>query len=355
MLPDSDQEGSPMPEMPPLILKHPIPNPAWLALLTEDILEPELPIVDPHHHLWDHGGNTYFLDELLADLGSGHNVVATVFLQCFWAYRTSGQQELRPVGETEFVASVAADAERRKTTARVCAGIVGYADLHLGERVDTVLEAHRAAGGNRFRGIRQITARHPRFLASMSTPPAFALMGDPKFRAGFSRLGKYGLSYDAWLYHTQIHQLVDLARAFPATPIVLNHVGGPLGVGPYRGKGEQVYADWRTGMKTLATCPNVHLKLGGLAMVVNGFDFHENVLPPSSGELAEAWRPWMEACIEEFGTNRCMFESNFPVDKGMCSYPVLWNAFKRIAAGGSASEKAALFHDTAAQFYRLEL
>jgi predicted TIM-barrel fold metal-dependent hydrolase len=342
-----------MPEMPPLILQHPVPNLAWLERLSEDVLEPELPIVDPHHHLWDHGGNTYFLDQLLADLGSGHNIVATVFLQCFWAYRISGPEPLRPVGETEFVAAIADEAARRKTPTKVCAGIVGYADLRQGEAVDAVLEGHIAAGGGRFRGIRHITARHPRFLASMSTPPAFALMSDPAFRTGFACLGRHGLSYDAWLYHTQIDQLTDLARAFPETPIVLNHVGGPLGVGPYRGKREEVFAAWRSALGTLATCPNVHMKLGGLAMVVNGFDFHENVLPPSSGELVEAWRPYMESCIELFGANRCMFESNFPVDKGMCSYAVLWNAFKRIAAGASAAERAALFHDTAAHFYRL--
>ena len=341
--------GTPLP-----VLTHPLPNQAWLAKLSEDILEPDLPIVDPHHHLWDHGGNTYFLDQLLADTASGHNIVATVFLQCFWAYRSAGPEEMKPVGETDFVASVAAEAERRRTKTRVAAGIVGYTDFRLGEKVDAVLEAHIEAGAGRFRGIRQITARHKAFLASMATPPDFGLMADPAFRAGFALLEKYGLSYDAWLYHTQIGELVDLARAFPNVPMVLNHVGGPLGVGPYRGKGDEVYAEWRSAMKVLAGCENVRMKLGGLAMVVNGFDFHENVLPPSSGELATAWRPYMEALIEDFGAGRCMFESNFPVDKAMCSYPVLWNAFKRIASGCSAAEKEALFHDTAAGFYRLD-
>lgn len=342
-----------MQEMPPLVLTHPTPNPAWLARLSEDALDPDLPIVDPHHHLWNHHGNTYFLDQLLADLTTGHNIVATVFLQCFWAYRDTGPEGMKPVGETEFVASVAAEAERRKNHARICAGIVGFADLTLGDALPAVLDAHVAAGAGRFRGIRHITARHPRFLASMATPPTFGLMGSTAFRRGFAELGKRGLSYDAWLYHTQISQLVDLARAFPETPIVLNHVGGPLGVGPYRGRGEQVFAEWQTAIRELATCPNVHMKLGGLAMVVNGFDFHENVLPPSSGELANAWGPYMLALIEAFGADRCMFESNFPVDKGMCSYLVMWNAFKRIAAGASADEKKALFHDTAARFYRI--
>ena len=335
------------------VLTHPVPNPAWLAKLSEDILDPGLLIVDPHHHLWDHNGNTYFLDQLLADTVSGHNVVATVFLQCFWAYRASGPDEMKPVGETEFVASVAAEAVRRGIKTNVCAGIVGFADLRLGDKVDAVLEAHVAAGAGRFRGIRHITARHPEFLASMSTPPDLGLLGDVGFRAGFARLAKYGLSYDSWLYHTQLGELAALARAFPETPIVLNHVGGPLGVFRYRGKFDEVYRDWRAGMKELAKCPNVHMKLGGLAMAINGFDFHQNVLPPSSGELANAWRPYMEACIEDFGANRCMFESNFPVDKAMCSYSVLWNAFKRIASGCSDAEKAELFSGTAMRFYKI--
>ncbi len=342
-----------MSDLPKLVLSHPVPNQAWLAKLQEDILEPDLPIVDPHHHLWNLPGSRYFLDDLMGDLGSGHNIVATVFLQCFWAYRTSGPEAMKPVGETDFVASVAAEAVARGVKPRVAAGIVGYTDFRQGEVVDSVLEAHIEAGAGRFRGIRQISARHKDFLASMSTPPDFGLLAEPAFRAGFALLEKYGLSYDAWLYHTQIGELVDLARAFPGTPIVLNHVGGPLGVGPYRGRGDAVFAEWHAAIKVLATCPNVHMKLGGLAMAINGFDFHEAVLPPSSGDLAKAWGPYMEALIEAFGAGRCMFESNFPVDKAMCSYPVLWNAFKRIASGCSAAEKAALFHDTAAGFYRL--
>jgi L-fuconolactonase len=337
----------------PIVLRHPVPRPEWLGQLTEDILEPELPIIDPHHHVWDHPGNKYYLDELLADANSGHNVVQTVFLQCFSAYRTGGPEAMKPVGETEFVASVAAEADRRGTRTKICAGIVGHADLRLGDGVNGVLQAHAAAAQGRFRGIRHITARHHRILASMATPPTFGLMAEPSFRRGFAQLERHGLSFDAWLYHTQIDQLVDLARAFPGVPIVLNHVGGPLDVGPYRGRGDAVFSAWRGAMKTLASCPNICVKLGGLAMVVNGFDFHENLVPPSSGELAAAWRPWMEACIEDFGARRCMFESNFPVDKGMCSYPVLWNAFKRIASGASAAEKTALFHGTAERFYRL--
>jgi L-fuconolactonase len=338
----------------PLVVEHPNPNQEWLARHSEEILDPAQPIIDPHHHLWDRPGSKYYLDELVADLATGHNIVATVFLQCFWAYRTSGPEAMRPVGETEFVASIAEEAHRRKTRAKVCAGIVGHVDFRAGEAVDSVLEAHIEAAGGRFRGIRQVSARHPDLLASISTPPPLGLLADPAFRAGFSRLKKYQLTFDAWLYHTQLHELLDLARCFPDTPIVVNHLGGPLGVGPYRGKSQEVFADWYSDMKTLATCPNVHLKLGGLAMAINGFDFHKQDEPPSSETLANAWRPWMAACIETFGAERCMFESNFPVDKAMCSYPVLWNAFKRIAAGASAKENQDLFHDTAARFYRIE-
>jgi predicted TIM-barrel fold metal-dependent hydrolase len=338
----------------PVVLHHPTPNPAWLARLTEEILEPDLPIIDPHHHLWERGGQRYFLDELLADLGTGHNVVSTVFLQCGWAYRCEGPEEMRPVGETEFVAGIAAEAERRGTRPRVCEGIVGHVDFRLGERVDAVLESHIAAAGGRFRGIRHVAARHPNFITSVLAPPPFGLLGDATFRAGLARLGRFGLSYDAWLYHPQIGELIDLARALPHIPIVFDHVGGPLGVGHYRNIREEVFREWRSDIIKLAHCPNVHMKLGGLAMLVNGFDFHEQVLPPSSGELEKAWRPYMETCIEAFGAHRCMFESNFPVDKAMCSYPVLWNAFKRIASGCSASEKALLFSGTAASFYRLK-
>ncbi len=274
-----------MPAAQPIVVEHPNPDLAWLGKLREDILDPDLPIIDPHHHLWDRPGSKYYLDELLADVNAGHNVVATVFLQCFWAYRTTGPEEMRSVGETEFVASVAAEAERRKTRARVCAAIVGHVDFRAGERVDAVLEAHIAAAGGRFRGIRQVTARHPDLVASISTPPPLGLLGDPAFHAGFARLAKYGLSFDAWLYHTQLGELLDLARAFPGTPIVINHVGGPLGVGPYRDKRDEVFAAWHAAMQQLATCPNVHVKLGGLAMAINGFDFHRQVLAAIVGRI----------------------------------------------------------------------
>jgi predicted TIM-barrel fold metal-dependent hydrolase len=336
------------------VFTHVEPNPAWLDLLHEDIIDPARPIVDPHHHLWERAGG-YLLEDLLADTSSGHNIVATVYVQCGYAYRENGPEATKPVGETEFVASVAEDAERRGVPTRVCAGIVGYADLTLGADLDTVLQAHIDAGDGRFRSIRHIVARHASFQASLLTPPPLHLLADATFRRGIGRLVSFGLTFDAWLYHTQIKELADLARAFPDLPIVMNHLGGPLGVGPYQGKRDEVFSEWLDGITELTSCPNVYVKLGGLAMAIAGYTFHREARPPSSTELAQAWAPYMDACIERFGAQRCMFETNFPVDKGMCSYPVLWNAYKRIASAASGTEKAALFHDTAANFYKLDV
>jgi L-fuconolactonase len=328
----------------------------WLDQRREEIIEPDLPIVDPHHHLIDRPETgRYLLPELLADLSTGHNVTATVYLEWLSMYRADGPVELRPVGEIQFANGVAAmGASGSYGKPRVCAGIVGYADLALGAPVEKVLEAMIAAGGGRFRGIRFITATNPDQAAwgSLVSRPAGLLM-DRRVREGFARLAPLGLSFDAWLYHTQLGELVDLARAFPDTPIVLDHVGGAIGLGRYAGKRDEVFAEWSGRIRELAACPNVHIKLGGLGMRMFGFTLHTQDLPPSSEELAAAWRPYIETCIAAFGPERAMFESNFPVDKGSCGYVALWNAFKRIAAGCSAAEKAALFAGTAAKFYRL--
>ena len=328
----------------------------WLDQWNEPILEPGLPIIDPHHHLWDRPGWRYLLDELLADTGTGHNIIATVFVQARAMVRATGPEELRPVGETEFVNGVAAmSASGIYGKTKVCAGIVGHADLTLGTRVEPVLAAHIRAGGDRFRGIRHITAwdgddsiRNPAY----SPPPG--LLADKAFRDGFAVLCRLGLSFDAWLYHPQIKELTDLARAFPDARIVLNHVGGPIGIGLYAAKRKEVFAAWTASIKALAACPNVCVKVGGLGMRMGGFGFHEEAEPPSSETLAAAWRPYVETCIEAFGPSRCMFESNFPVDKGSYSYPVFWNACKLLAKGASKAEKADIFAGTARRFYRLD-
>jgi L-fuconolactonase len=334
------------------IIHHLGLNPAWLATYAEAAIEPDLPIIDPHHHLWEREGG-YLLDDILADTDSGHRIVATVYAQCGYAYRSDGPEAMRPVGETEFVAGVARAATQRGSKTKVCAGIVGHADMQLGDAVEPVLRAHIEAGASRFRGVRHITARHEEFNASLLGRPPGDLLQRPGFRRGLARLQALGLSFDAWLYHTQIDQLTDLARAMPQLPIAINHVGGQLGVGPYHGRRDAMFVEWRAAMQRLADCPNVHVKLGGMAMALGGWDFHLLPKPPSSEQLAAAWGPTMLTCIELFGAQRCMFESNFPVDKAMTGYVVLWNAFKRIAAGASADEKAALFAGTADRFYRL--
>jgi L-fuconolactonase len=327
----------------------------WLARRGEVALEAELPIVDPHHHLWDRPGWRYMLDDLLADLGTGHNVVATVFVQCRAMHRASGAEEMRPVGETEFVNGVAAmSASGSYGAAKVCQGIVGHADLRLGSRVRAVLEAHLRAAPDRFRGIRHITAWDPDpSVLNPAYNPGQSLLADKTFREGFACLAPLNLSFDAWLYHPQIGELADLARAFPGTRIVLNHVGGPLGLNAYAGKREQVFAQWSAAIKTLAQCANVCVKVGGMGMRINNYGFERAPDPPSSEALAAAWKPYVETCIAAFGASRCMFESNFPVDKGSYGYGVFWNACKRLAKGASAAEKADLFAGTAQRFYRL--
>ena len=333
---------------------HPRVRSDWLDKLREDVLDPAQPIIDPHHHLWVARPDPYLLDDLVADVRTGHNVLSTVFIQCGSAYRNDGPEALRPVGETAFVAAMAAESETGKYGAfRACPGIIGHADCRLGDGVDAVLEAHIEAGGGRFKGIRHSGTYDPGIAPTAPPGAPEGLYRDATFRRGVSRLEKSGLTFEAWLYHPQLGDLVDLLKVCSTQKIVLNHLGGPLGVGPYAGKRADVFAQWSARMRELAKAPNLFIKLGGLGMNVNGFGYHHQPLPPGSGEMAKAWNPYMETAIELFGAERCMFESNFPVDKGMCSYPVLWNAFKRIAAGCSADEKAALFHGTAARFYSL--
>jgi predicted TIM-barrel fold metal-dependent hydrolase len=328
----------------------------WLDSRKEAALEPDLPIVDPHHHLIDRPeSGRYLLPDLLADIASGHNVVATVYLEWLSMYRADGPIEMRPVGEIEFANGVAAmSASGGYGKPRVCAGIVGHADLALGAGVKKVLEAMIVAGGGRFRGIRFIASTDPdqaQWGATLVRPQG--LLVDKRVREGFAQLAPLGLSFDAWVYHPQLGDVVDLARAFPQTPICLNHVGGAIGLGRYKGKRDEVFADWSARIRELSSCPNVHVKLGGLGMRMFGFDVHEGKLPPSSEELATLWRPYIETCITAFGPNRAMFESNFPVDKGSYGYGVYWNTCKRLAQGASAGEKADLFRGTASRFYRL--
>ena len=320
----------------------------------EEILEPDRAICDPHHHLWDYPEHRYLLDELLADVSSGHNVVSTVFMECMAMYRAEGPDELKPVGETEFVNGIAAmSASGNYGDARLCASIVGFADLTLGSAVGDVLDAHLAASP-RFVGIRHASGWSEFDEIRIShTKPTRDLLSQPTFHAGMRELKSRNLSFDAWLYHPQIDQLTALANAFSDQVIIFDHFGGPLGIGPYAGKSPEVFSDWKKSVAELARCENVFAKLGGLAMPINGFDLHKRETGVTSEELVDTNGHYYEFMIEHFGPNRCMFESNFPVDKVSCSYAVLWNSFKRMVSGCSEDEKRALFHDTAVSVYKV--
>lgn len=320
----------------------------------EPVLDPDRAIVDPHHHLWPPRPDApYLLDDLDADTGSGHRIVATVFIECMTSFRTEGPEHLRCVGETEFVATIAA--ESRCRAGPPVAAIVGAADLRLGSRNDEVLSAHIEAGQGLFRGIRHAAAWDPSdaIRPSHHNPPP-QLYLDAAFREGFARLAPAGLSFDAWLFHPQIPDLTDLARAFPDTNIVLDHFGGPLGIGPYANARGEVFQNWRRDIAPLAACSNVFIKLGGMAMPINGYGWHRSPGDqPTSEAFVRAQGDYYRAAIDLFGPHRAMFESNFPVDRVSLSYRTLWNAFKRIAAPYAEDEKDALFRATATHVYRL--
>ena len=332
-------------------------SPVWLDRHKEPILEPELPIMDPHHHLWQRPEWRYLIDDLLLDTGSGHNIVATVYMEANSMYRERGPEEMRPVGEVEFANGVAAMCDSGVFgRTRVAAGIVGHADMMLGGRVEPVLTALMRAGGDRFRGIRHGVSwdADPAPLGRITNTRA-GMLADKKFREGIAVVGRLGLSYDVSLYHPQIGEVAGLANALPDMRIVLNHVGGVLGLGSYRSKRDEVFARWSSSIKALAARPNVFVKLGGLGQSYTSLRFDEDAEPPSSEMVAARFRPYIETCIAAFGTSRCMFESNFPVDKISYSYHVFWNACKLMAKGASSTEKADLFGGAAARCYRLNV
>ena len=337
------------------------PNEAWLEKRpAEDIVDPDLPIIDTHHHLWDQIRHRYLLPQLLDDLGTcedggGHNVVATVYMECGSMCRAQGPEEMRAIGEVEFTAGVAAMCDSGSYgPTRVAAGIVGFADLTLGDRLQPVLEASIRAGAGRFRCVRHAAGwdADP-MISNGHHSEGRGLYGQADFRAGLARLTALGLSLDAWLYHPQLTELVDLARACPDANIIMNHCGGALGYGVYTGKRDEAFAQWRLSMSELAQCSNVTMKLGGMMMRLAAFDYFNAPAPPISLELAELWRPNIETCIELFGPERCTFESNFPVEKMGIGYAALWNAFKHLTMGASPGDRDALFSGTARRAYRL--
>ena len=335
----------------------PFGNDDWLALTQEEALEPGIPLCDPHHHFWDRRLQSipyqrYLLHELMADLDSGHNVRSTVFLEARSMYRASGPEELRPVGEVEFVQGLAAaSASGVYGESRAAAAIVGHADLKLGDGVKPVLEVLQSASPNRFRGIRHNVTWSPD--PEIDDRETQGIMANESFRAGARVLAGMGMSLDVMLSFPQMPELVDFARAVPEVSIVLNHLGGVSRTGIYAGNDDEIIPTWREGIAAVAQCPNVTCKLGGMGMPRWGFDWPYRTIPIGSEELAESMAPWMNHAIEQFGPDRCMFESNFPPDKVSFSYNVMYNAFKRLSAGYSPSERTAMLHDTAARVYRI--
>ncbi|WP_413206119.1 amidohydrolase family protein [Rhodospirillum sp. A1_3_36] len=324
----------------------------WLDRHVEPVLDPDQPILDAHHHLWDRPGSRYRVPEFLADLATGHDVRASLYVQCRTGYRETGPEALRPVGEVETVR-----AWGREAGATACpTGLIAHADLLLGDKAEAVITALMEAGEGTVRGIRNTTAHHPDpALNSNPRPPPAGLLRDPAFSQGAGAVAREGLVLDIWAYQTQLDEVHDLAAAHPDLTVVIDHLGGPLGAGPFRENREKHFADWRAGVERLARLPNTRIKIGGFGLVVMGKDYHLADTPPSSEQLAQDWAAYVDVCLNAFGPDRAMFESNFPVDKGMFSYPVIWNAFKRLARSYSAEERAALFYGTASATYGIAL
>lgn len=330
---------------------HHAARPEWLALGSEAVVEPDLPVIDAHHHLWDPPERRYLLNELLTDTETGHAVAATVFVECGAMYRTSGPEAFRRIGEVEFATGIAIQCEeRRHGRTHACAAIVGSIDYALGHRVEPVLEAQLAVSGGRLKGVRGRTAWDASPDVNILATPA-GLMAKSETRDAIACVGRLGLSVDIWSFYHQMGEAAALARAFPSVRFVINHTAGLLGVGPYHGRRDELFPGWAAKVAELAAVPNVFVKLGGLAMRYAGFEFDRGPRPPSSDELVRAWRPYVETCIQALGPDRCMFESNFPVDKAMVGYVVLWNAFKKLCAGYSAEERRFLLSGTAAKVY----
>ena len=326
----------------------------WRALVTEEIIDPERPIIDTHHHLWETPGmwGTYKLADLWGDTGSGHHIEKTVFMDCHSGYREDGPARLKPIGETRYVASVAEESAKQEGSATIAA-IVSHADMRLGEAVEEVLLAHEEAGRGLFRGIRHAG---PFDTTGTLTNPGGrgpCPYGETDYRTGVKTLGRLGYTYDTWHFFHQNRDFLALARAVPGTTMVLNHFGSPLGVGAYAGKQDEIFDRWQQDMAAIAQCPNVVAKLGGLAMPDNGFGWDRRDTPPTSDEFLEAQKRYYRHTIACFGPERCMFESNFPVDKLSISYPILWNGMKKIVADFTEEEKHAMFYGTASRIYRI--
>ena len=333
----------------------------WLKLIDEEVIRPEIPIIDPHHHLWpstfsansEFVSNRYLLEDLWEDTERGHKIVKTVFVECGQGYYDDGPEEMKPVGETEFVVSVSKEASLDNSKAQI-GGIVSFADMMLGSSVKEVLEAHQEKGKGLFKGIRHAAGwDKSNQIRNSHTNPIEHIYLNNTFQKGVEELSNLNLTFDAWHYHNQITELTSLANNFPDLVIIHDHFGGPLGIGPYTNMREEIFHQWKEDISELSLCKNVFMKLGGLAMPINGWNWHKRNIPASSNEIVEYHSPYYLHAIKEFGTNRCMFESNFPVDKQSMSYLVLWNGFKKISRIFSDLEISDLFFETAKKVYSL--
>jgi len=331
----------------------------WLNQHIEDPILPNFPIIDPHHHLWDVGFGRYYIEELLEDINSsGHNIEATVYIMSSSntkIYAKDGLKEFKPLTEIEFATSEGKRADLiPDNKVKVNASIVGSVDLTFGSKLEPVLEKAINISEGRLKGIRMLLASHtdPRILSG-AVKSDLGLMLHPNFIDGAKCIQNADLSLDFWIYHTQLNEMEKIARALPDLTIILNHVGGPIHLGEYEGKQAVTHREWRSAMIRLSRIPNINVKLGGLGMAVNGAKFHNDKIPPNSVQLSDVWKPWIYETIDMFGFDRCMFESNFPVDKGSCSYGTLWNAFKILATDMSDDEKNKLFSKNAARIYKI--
>ena len=342
-------------------MNNPTDLQGWLDQISEEIIDQDIEIVDPHHHLWPgpprtegaKAENRYLLEDLWKDTESGHKISKTVFVECGQGYFESGSDAMKPVGETKFVYEVAEEAKLDKSKAQI-EGIVGHVDMTLGSSAREVLEAHVEEGKGRFKGIRHGASwDESEEIRNSHSIPIRHIYLDSKFQQGIEQLDALNLTLDAWNYHKQIKELTELAKCFPNLKIVQNHFGGPLGIGPYKNKREEVFSEWKDSISELAERENVYMKLGGLAMPINGWGWHKRELPATSDELVEKHGKYYLHAINSFGVKRCMFESNFPVDKRSISYPILWNGFKRVVRDYSLEEKEFLFSKAAAEFYSL--
>ena len=328
----------------------------WIAQIREEIINPELPIIDPHHHLWNGdnqlaGSFPYLIENLNEDTFSGHNIVGTIFMECAQGYYLDGEEKYKPVGETEFVINLIKDSEKLSKSTNIM-GIIGFADLMLGHEVKDVLNTHLSKGEGLFRGIRHAAGWDKNNeIHNSHSNPIENIYHNKSFMKGAEELINLKLTFDAWHYHHQINDLSIFAKKYPELTIIHDHFGGPLGVGPYEGKKEEIFKKWKDDISLLSESKNVYAKLGGLAMPVNGWNFHKQNKPASSDQIVDMHHEYYLHTINCFGVERCMFESNFPVDRRSVSYHVIWNAFKKMVLGYSDEDKNKLFFKNAKDVY----